>query len=57
MKKIKEESWVSNGSKQMIVRLYRGRDESGRVFCEWTEEESGDLLWDWFFEDELTLIS
>ena len=56
MEKIKDGSRVKIGDRSMIVSFERGKDELDRVLCDWKNEE-GDIKGDWFYEDELTLIS
>lgn len=47
MDKIKNGDFIIHNGLPMIVRLERGKDEEGRIYCEWDDPESGDHKGDW----------
>ena len=57
MEKFKNGATVGSNGRLMIVSLERGRDEMGNVFCEWQDEESGDIQYDWFNPNDLKLVT
>lgn len=59
--KFKHGAFVTDGSKEMTVNLEREPHPEGKICCEWTEQNPesdnyGDIQYDYFDEDELTLI-